>query len=100
MTDKEDFLNWLNKTAPVLRGRSPDEIAYFARINGFDIATISEILPQWWLDQLTHTKYEHRENWQIGREIRYAEERAGKADLREQWFKLWRYEKGSDYDDE
>lgn len=91
MSELTDFKHWLkiNRRHFLIDGYTSDEVAYLARLVGFEFTTICKELAHF-NDALMGTNFENRLNFHMRNEIKVIDRSSGKTDLTEQWHALYK----------
>ena len=88
--ERAEFKAWLKKNRPMLRGRTPDEVAFLARLVGWNAEIVYAELSHF--ETAIRGGDIHRTaTFHIGNEVAELEKRNGKIDLYEQWSALKDY---------
>lgn len=98
LEDLQEIQHWLKANADTLRKYAPDELAFMARLVGFDALSIYKAIPTAYNDHQARCDSTIREWWLIERELAYIEQSRGKPSLSAQWASLYDYMNGEDWD--
>jgi len=82
--EHEDFKRWLKSNRSALANRTPDEVALLARLVGFDVLIICEILSHF-KDALQGSSFENKSKMQAEIYTYTIELMSGKVFLDDQW---------------
>ena len=86
----------LNREHFLAMGYCPDEVAYFAHMNGFSPKMVSEVLSHF-QDAIQGSNFDNKAKMWLNCETSAIERLSNPFSLRERWFELQQYENGKEF---